>query len=97
MSLEDLLEDRFIQLTIYLQLSRLQREQLSSLTYQHLEDTLKGLIWKKQVPPTLHEAVDDILKLKVGEIVAYLTRQVIVQGKTADLDEVYRKIGGLNE
>ena len=51
MSLEDLLEDRFIQLTIYLQLSRLQREQLSSLTYQHLEDTLKGLIWKKQVPP----------------------------------------------
>ena len=97
MSLEDLLEDRFIQLTIYLQLSRLQREQLSSLTYQHLEDTLKGLIWKKQVPLTLHEAVDDILKLKVGEIVAYLTRQVIVQGKTADLDEVYRKIGGLNE
>ena len=81
MSLEDLLEDRFIQLTIYLQLSRLQREQLSSLTYQHLEDTLKGLI----------------LKLKVGEIVAYLTRQVIVQCKTADLDEVYRKIGGLNE
>ena len=59
MSLEDLLEDRFIQLTIYLQLSRLQREQLSSLTYQHLEDTLKGLIWKKQVPPTLHEAVDE--------------------------------------
>ena len=97
MSLEDLLEDRFIQLTIYLQLSRLQREQLSSLTYQHLEDTLKGLIWKKQVPPTLHEAVDDILKLKVGEIVAHLTRQVIVQCKTADLDEVYRKIGGLNE
>ena len=97
MSLEDLLEDRFIQLTIYLQLSRLQREQLSSLTYQHLEDTLKGLIWKKQVPPTLHEAVDDILKLKVGEIVAYLTRQVIVQCKTADLDEVYRKIGGLIE
>ena len=85
MSLEDLLEDRFIQLTIYLQLSRLQREQLSSLTYQHLEDTLKGLIWKKQVPLTLHEAVDDILKLKVGEIVAYLTRQVIVQCKTADL------------
>ena len=32
MSLEDLLEDRFIQLTIYLQLSRLQREQLSSVT-----------------------------------------------------------------
>ncbi|HJC37364.1 MAG TPA: post-transcriptional regulator [Candidatus Merdibacter merdavium] len=97
MRLDDLLENRFIQLTIYLQLRRLQREQLSSLTYQHLEDTLKGLIWKKQVPLTLHEAVDDILKLKVGEIVAYLTRQVIVQGKTADLDEVYRKIGGLNE
>ena len=97
MRLDDLLENRFIQLTIYLQLRRLQREQLSSLTYQHLEDTLKGLIWKKQVPLTLHEAVDDILKLKVGEIVAYLTRQVIVQGKTVDLDEVYRKIGGLNE
>ena len=97
MRLDDLLENRFIQLTIYLQLRRLQREQLSSLTYQHLEDTLKGLIWKKQVPLTLHEAVDDILKLKVGEIVAYLTRQVIVQGKTADLDEVYRKIGGVNE
>ena len=97
MRLDDLLENRFIQLTIYLQLRRLQREQLSSLTYQHLEDTLNGLIWKKQVPLTLHEAVDDILKLKVGEIVAYLTRQVIVQGKTADLDEVYRKIGGLNE
>ena len=95
--MEQLFQNPYIQLAIHLQLSRLQREQLASLTYQHLEDTLKGLIWKKQVPPTLHEAVDDILKLKVGEIVAYLTRQVIVQCKTADLDEVYRKIGGLNE
>ena len=95
--MEQLFQNPYIQLAIHLQLSRLQREQLASLTYQHLEDTLKGLIWKKQVPLTLHEAVDDILKLKVGEIVAYLTRQVIVQGKTADLDEVYRKIGGLNE
>ena len=97
MSLEDLLEDRFIQLTIYLQLSRLQREQLSSLTYQHLEDTLRGFTWKRRQPQDLQEAVNDILHVNVGEIVAYLTKQVVIMGKSADLDEVYRKIGGMDQ
>lgn len=97
MRLEDLRKDHFIQLTIYLQLRRLQREQLASLTYQHLEDTLCNLVWKKRRPCSLQEAVNDILQLKVGEIVAYLSRQVIVQGKTTDIDEVFRKIGGISE
>lgn len=95
--MEQWFENPYIQLAIQLQLSRLQREQLASLTYQHLEDTLRGLIWKKKVPENLYDAVDDILNLSVGEIVAYLTRQVIIMGKTADIDEVYRKIGGMDQ
>lgn len=93
--MDNLLQNHYIQLAIHLQLRRLQREQLASLTYQHLEDTLRGLIWKKKIPENLYDAVDDILNLSVGEIVAYLTRQVIIMGKTADIDEVYRKIGGM--
>ena len=39
--MEQLFQNPYIQLAIHLQLSRLQREQLASLTYQHLEDTLR--------------------------------------------------------
>ncbi len=92
--MEQWFENPYIQLAIQLQLSRLQREQLASLTYQHLEDTLRGYIWKRKQPQDLQEAVGDILKLSVGEIVAYLTKQVVIMGKSADIDEVYRKIGG---
>lgn len=95
--MENIFKNPYIRLAIYLQLNRLQREQLSSLTYQHLEDTLRGYIWKRRAPQDLQEAVNDILKLKVGEIVAYLTKQVVIMGKSADLDEVYRNIGGVNQ
>ena len=43
--MEQLFQNPYIQLAIHLQLSRLQREQLASLTYQHLEDTLRGFTW----------------------------------------------------
>ena len=94
--MEQLFQNPYIQLAIHLQLSRLQREQLASLTYQHLEDTLRGFTWKRRQPQDLQEAVNDILHVSVGEIVAYLTKQVVIMGKSADLDEVYRKIGGMD-
>ncbi len=95
--MEQLFKNPYIQLAIHLQLNRLQREQLPSLTYQHLEETLRGYVWKRREPQDLQEAVNDILKLKIGEIVAYLTKQVVIMGKSADLDEVYRNIGGMNK
>ncbi|WP_075876210.1 post-transcriptional regulator [Merdibacter massiliensis] len=95
--MERILQNPYIQLAIHLQLCKLQREQLPSLTYQHIEDTLRGYVWKRKQPQDLQEAVNDILQLKVGEIVAFLTKQVIIMGKSADLDEVYRKIGGMSK
>ena len=62
----------------------------------HTEELYRD--WRsRSMPQDLQEAVNDILHVSVGEIVAYLTKQVVIMGKSADLDEVYRKIGGMDQ
>ena len=64
-------------MTIALKVHELQRTQLSSLTYQHVESTLMDR-WKLRKPDSLQDAVNDIMHLTAGEVVAfYLARQLL--------------------
>lgn len=88
------LENRQIQLTIVLKLQQLQRDYLSNLTYQNIEDALRYWKWKKKTPYTLHEAVNDILSLTADEIVRFLSNRAIIEGSSQSLNDFQDLIGG---
>ena len=89
-----LMNNKHIKLAIALKTSQLKRDELSSLTYQHVESALLGMKWSKQEPQSVHEAIDDILKLNANEVVRYLSNQAVIIGSQMKLQEFTDLIGG---
>lgn len=83
----DLQQNSQIDLAIAIKTNQLRREYLESLTAKQVRDTLFDFIWSLHTPKTLSEAVDDILKLNVNEVVAFLSNQAVVLGAQMSLDE----------
>lgn len=77
-----------INLAIAIKTSQIQREELKSITEKHVKDTLFGTVWKIQRPKSLSKAIDDIFKISVNEIVAYLSTQAIIDGGMMDISEI---------
>ena len=88
------LADKQIQLTLTLKLQQLQREQLPGLNYKNLEDVMAKLVWKRNRPKSLHEAVNDILSLSADQIVRFLSKQAIIEGYHQELSEFSDLLGG---
>ena len=84
----------YVQLTMVIKIQQLQRESLSSLTYKNLEDYLSSVLWKSNLPGSLHEAADQILSVKGEQIVRFLTSQAIKEGSRVRLDDFSDLIGG---
>lgn len=76
-----------LQLAIHLRLNQLKREELSTLTYQNMVDTLFDSLWKNAYPESLNQAVNDIMSLSTDQIVAYLSKKAIVDSKHFSLDD----------
>ena len=76
-----------LQLTIHLRLKQLQREYLSTLTYQNIVDTLFDSVWKDDYPKSLCDAVDDIMNLTADRIVACLSKKAIIDSKQQSLND----------
>lgn len=77
-----------IDLAIAIKTSQIQREELKNITSKHVKDTLMGTVWKMNKPKTVSKAIDDILKISVNEIVAYLSTQAIIQGGMMDENDI---------
>ncbi|MGL5977831.1 MAG: post-transcriptional regulator [Erysipelotrichaceae bacterium] len=92
--MEHIIKNSHVQFAIALKLQQLQRNELASLTLEHLEDTLFGFTWRYKKPKSLHEAVNDILTLQISEIVAYLSNQAIIEGAQMNLSDLQDVIGG---
>lgn len=87
----NLLDDKYIKLAITLKVNEMKRTQLSSLTYQHVESTLKEQ-WKKAMPISMHEAVNEIMKLHANDVVASLSMQAMVMQKVNfhEFDDLFK-------
>lgn len=92
--MDQLVKNSQIQFVLFLKLKQLQRNELSSLTMKHLEDTLDGFVWKFKQPKTLNEAVNDILALQINEIIGFLSQQAIIDGASMELSDLGEWIGG---
>lgn len=93
MSGQSEIKDKYIKLAIALKTDELKREQLSSLTYQHVESALIGK-WRFERVHNLHEAIDDVLHLSANDVVAYLSTQAVIQGSKMKINDFEDLIGG---
>lgn len=88
------IDDKHLKLAIALRTNQLKREQLSSLTYQHVEAALQEMVWKHRRPASMHEAIDDVFHLTANEVVAFLSSQAVIMGSQMDLNDLKDILGG---
>ena len=89
--------NRQLQLAMVLKLQMLQREGLAQLSYQQLEHVLFGWVWRKGVPLSLHEAVEDLFRINADEIVVILSKQAIMDGSKKNLSDYTDLIEGVSK
>lgn len=95
MSGQSEIEDRYLKLAIALKANELKRNQLSSLTYQHVESALLAK-WKFEKPQSLHDTINQIMQLDANEVVAYLSTQALILGSQMAIHDFDDLIGGDN-
>lgn len=91
MQLQQFMQDKYIKLTIALKLNQMKRTQLSSLTYDHVESTLMQQ-WSLQMPSSIHDAINQIMKLHANDVVASLSMQVMTKSKAniQDFEDLFK-------
>ena len=93
MSEQSLIDDKYIKLAIALKANELNREQISSLTYQHVESALIGN-WKYEKVDSVHDAVNDVMQLSANDVVAYLSNEAILLGAKMKINDFEDLFGG---
>ena len=83
-----------VQMIMVIKLQQLKRESLDSLTYQSLESYLSEDLFRKHPPRSLHEAAAEIISVKADDLVKYLARKALEDGKRQSLSDFSDLIGG---
>lgn len=76
-----------LHLSIALRLGMIRKESLPQLSDDQFYEALWGLKWKAGIPMKFHEIIDDIFQLKADEIVAFLSKKTIIDGRSKNLNE----------
>ncbi len=88
--------ETYIQMAMVLKLSMLRRNSNPNFTYQNIENVMYNEVWKKKEPSLVSEAVNDIMKLTAEDIVKYLSKQAIIDGKSKRIEDFEDLLGGAN-
>ena len=96
MNREELAQNKVIQTTIYLKVNQMKREALPTLKYEHLLEVMMSFAWKESVSYPLNQAVDDIMKIKVEDVVGKLHTLALMKGSMMSPDAIDEMMGGSN-
>ncbi len=83
-----------IELTIALKLGMIQKNSLPNLSYEQFKQVLVANKWKAGMPTKLHDIIDDIMSIKEDEIVAYLAKRAVIDGRKKSLADFAYMVGG---
>ncbi len=83
-----------VQMIMVIKLQQLKREYLNSLTYQSLESYVAEDLFRKHPPRSLHIAADEIIAIKAEDLVKFLARKALEDGKRQSLSDFADLIGG---
>ena len=88
------IENIQVQMMMVIKLQQLKRESLNSLTYQSLETYLSEDLFRKHPPRSLHEAASAVISVKAEDVVRFLARKALEEGKYQSLSDYTDLIGG---
>ncbi len=83
-----------IQMIMVIKLQQLKREYLDSLTYQSLESYVSEDLFRRRPPRSLHEAAAEIISVNADDLVKFLARKALEDGKRQSLSDFSDLIGG---
>lgn len=83
-----------IELTIALKLGMIQKNSLPNLSYEQFKLALVAIKWKAGMPTKLHDIIQDIMSCKEDEIVAYLAKKALIDGRKKSLADFAYMVGG---
>lgn len=78
---------RYIQMALILKLSICHRENLPSLTYEELVMIFERLIWRKQKPSSLNNAVTEIFSITTDQMIGFLAKLTELQSYQQQIDD----------
>ena len=88
------IENIQVQMMMVIKLQQLKRESLNSLTYQSLETYLSEDLFRKHPPRSLHEAASAVISVQAEDVVRFLARKALEEGKYQSLSDYTDLIGG---
>ena len=88
------IENIQVQMMMVIKLQQLKRESLNSLTYQSLETYLSEDLFRKHPPRSLHEAASAGISVQAEDVVRFLARKALEEGKYQSLSDYADLIGG---
>ena len=88
------IENIQVQMMMVIKLQQLKRESLDSLTYQSLETYLSEDLFRKHPPRSLHEAASAVISVQAEDVVRFLARKALEEGKYQSLSDYADLIGG---
>lgn len=83
-----------IELTIALKLGMIQKNSLPNLSYVQFKQALIAVKWKAGMPTKLHDIIEDIMSINEDEIVAYLAKKAVIDGRKKSLADYAYMVGG---
>lgn len=83
-----------VQMIMVIKLQQLQRESLDSLTYQSLETYLSEELFRRNPPRSLHEAAAEVISVRGEDVVRFLARKALEEGKHQSLSDYSDLFGG---
>ena len=94
MKRESIIYSDDVKLAMLLKINQLKRDNLSSLTYSHILKVLFHCIWNRKEPTSIHEAVNDIMKLNANDVVISLHTLAMIEGSTMGVEKIDEFLGG---
>lgn len=83
-----------VQLTMVIKLQQLRRTSLHTLRYQDLEKYLSQHLWKRRLPVSLHEAVNQVMSVTADDMIRFFALEAIKDGSRNQLKDYTDLIGG---
>ncbi|MFV0382205.1 MAG: post-transcriptional regulator [Breznakia sp.] len=94
MKIKEITDNRYIVLALHLKTNQLQREHLQSIHYQQVSNTMINFIWCGKTFISMNRAINDIVHLKIQDVVSYLANEAIIQGARMKFDNVENILKG---
>ena len=86
-------DNHYLQLLIALKVNQLKREQLSSLTHEHVESTLISIA-KRQKVEHLHQLANIVINLSADDLIARTFSKARIDSVKMKIDDFSDLFGG---